>query len=165
LKRNRIIQEYQKRFGRVPRLFRAPGRVNLIGEHTDYQDGFVFPMAIDRYTTVAVAPREDRVVNVWSENMQEQVSFSLDHLHRRGHWSDYVAGVASLLMSAGKALPGADVYIESEIPIGAGLSSLAAIEIASALGFLSLVDGKMDSASLATLGRWCRPQIRGHPGR
>jgi len=128
--------------------------VNLIGEHTDYNDGFVFPMALNRYTTVAVSARTDRQVNIWSENMQESCSFSLDlNQKKRDHWSDYIAGVACVMEGKGIRLPGADLYVESSVPVGSGLSSSAAVEIASALAFLGTADRTLAPAELAGLGQ------------
>ena len=101
-----ILIKFQSHFGGTPTVFAAPGRVNLIGEHTDYNDGFVFPMAINFYTRVAVTPRHDRNLQIWSENMQETILFSLDsNQSRRNHWSDYVAGVANELGKAGWLYP------------------------------------------------------------
>src|SRR5580658_4810943 len=118
-----------------PRTFRAPGRVNLIGEHTDYNDGFVMPVAIDLAAYVEVSARADRRLVVLSENFSETVEFDLDdpEPRARGHWSDYVRGVAVTLELAGHTLRGANLRIRSDVPIGAGLSSSAAIEVAAAL--------------------------------
>jgi galactokinase len=92
-------QKFVQLYGAAPRIYQAPGRVNLIGEHTDYNDGFVMPAAIDFYTRVFIAPRHDRKLVVLSENYSEQVAFELDHLPdaAAGHWSDYVVGVAKML--------------------------------------------------------------------
>ena len=146
-------QKFKQHFNGQPRVFQAPGRVNLIGEHTDYNDGYVFPMAINRYTTVAVSPRADRRLELWSENMGEAASVDLDRFERKAGWSDYVAGIASMLEREGFRLPGADLYIESDVPVGSGLSSSAAIEISTALALLSTVNGTMDGAALAKLGQ------------
>jgi galactokinase len=108
------------------RTVRAPGRVNLIGEHTDYNDGFVLPVAIDRRTTVAVSARDDDLVKVDATDLGEQDSFSLDEIARTGTWRDYVRGVVELVAPE----HGADLRIESEVPRGAGLSSSAALEVA-----------------------------------
>jgi len=156
-----ILQAFQHRFGSTPRLFRAPGRVNLIGEHTDYNDGYVFPMALDRYTTVAVAPRDDRKVRAYSANMEEETTFHLDTLARRGHWSDYVAGIASQLEKRGVRLPGADLFLYSDVPVGSGLSSSAALEISCALAFLSLADSHLPGEELARLGQAAENQFVG----
>jgi len=154
LQREEIVQGFRRHYAGTPRCFRAPGRVNLIGEHTDYNDGFVFPMALERFTAVAVRPREDRRVNVWSENMRDAFSFSLDENGaKRGHWSDYIGGVAFVLEAEGTRLPGADLYVQSSVPVGAGLSSSAAVEIASALAFLSTAGRTLEPAALAGLGQ------------
>jgi len=148
-----IIPLFQAHFPCKPRIFRAPGRVNIIGEHTDNYDGYVFPIAVSMATSAAAAPRRDRSIRVWSENMQELATLSLDDLERRGHWSDYVAGVAAMLGADGITLPGADVCIVSDVPIGGGLSSSAALEMSTAMAFLSLVDHSLDGVALAKLGR------------
>ena len=135
------------------RLFRAPGRVNLIGEHTDYNDGFVMPAAIDFCTWVKVSPRPDRMVSVFSWNFKELVEFSLDDsaLAPRGHWSDYVTGVAVTLDRAGLKLRGADLEIRGTVPIGAGLSSSASIEVATGLALLANSAYAVNPVELAKL--------------
>ncbi|UCH61898.1 MAG: galactokinase [Fidelibacterota bacterium] len=148
-----ITSIFQARFPGEPRAFRAPGRVNIIGEHTDNYDGYVFPIAVSMATTAAAAPRRDRTIRVWSENMQELATLPLDRLERREHWSDYVAGVAAMLEAEGIRLPGADVCIVSDVPIGGGLSSSAALEVSTAMAFLSLADHSLDGVALAKLGR------------
>jgi galactokinase len=149
-----IQQKFINRFSTLPRLFKAPGRVNLIGEHTDYNDGFVFPMAIDRYTHVAISPRQDRILEIYSENMNESITIRLDdNQHKRGHWSDYVAGVAKMLEESGCAITGANIYIHSDVPVGSGLSSSAAIEMSSALAFLGLAGITMPRKEIALLGQ------------
>lgn len=156
-----LIQSFVARFGQRPRLFRAPGRVNLIGEHTDYNQGYVFPMALDRYTVAAIAPRPDRMIRLFSSNMQEEITLSLEALARRNHWSDYVAGVADQLAKRGFRLPGADLLLWSDVPVGSGLSSSAALEISVALALLSLVEGQLESRQLALLGQAAENQFVG----
>jgi galactokinase len=124
-----LVREFEGVFGRSPRLYRAPGRVNLIGEHTDYNDGFVMPMALDRSTWVAAAPRDDRTIVVRSREYGETRRTDVD----RGGWSEHVRGVASVLDS-----PGADMLIASDVPIGAGVSSSAALEVACAYALRDL---------------------------
>ena len=140
---------------REPRLFRAPGRVNLIGEHTDYNDGWVLPMAIRFDTIVAGAAREDRLVRVRSLNLGEDAEFDLDRpgSPQRGVWLNYVEGVARALESRGVRLRGADLLIESNVPLGAGLSSSAALEIAVGLALTSLANAEIDPVSLALAGQ------------
>ena len=127
-----LTQEFEQRYGKQPQLFSAPGRVNLIGEHTDYNEGFVLPMAIERRTYVAGAPRDDRKVRVRSVNLQAEGTLDLDvpAAKRRGIWLDYIEGTARSLLQRGFALRGADLLIYSEVPSGAGLSASAALELA-----------------------------------
>ena len=127
--------EFIKRFGREPRFFRAPGRVNLIGEHTDYNGGFVLPMAIEYETTVAAAVREDRKIRARSLNLNEEYTIDLDapERKRRGSWMDFIEGVARILERRSANLRGADLMISSTVPDGAGLSSSAALEISVGL--------------------------------
>lgn len=135
------------------RVFRAPGRVNLIGEHTDYNDGFVMPAAIGFSTFVTITSRNDRRLLIFSENFSEEVEFDLDEIEPkpRGHWSDYVRGVAVTLLKAGNDLPGATLQIRGEVPIGSGLSSSAAIEVATGLALLSNAGLEVDKVTLARL--------------
>jgi galactokinase len=122
-----LRESFEARFGERPRIFRAPGRVNLIGEHTDYNDGFVMPAAIEFATWAAVTPRRDRRLVIHSENFNETCEIDLGQPPaRRGHWSDYVLGVAVML----ERRSGANLLIRTEVPIGAGLSSSAALEVA-----------------------------------
>ncbi len=133
-----LIARFTHAFGRRPTFVaRAPGRVNLIGEHTDYNDGFVLPMAIDRDVTIVGAPRDDGVVRLHSANFGDETHFALDHIARAtdGAWSNYARGVADVLQRAGLALHGFDGVIHGEVPIGSGLSSSAAIEMATLMAF------------------------------
>jgi galactokinase len=135
------------------RIFRAPGRVNLIGEHTDYNDGFVMPAAIDASTWVKVSPLEQRKLQIYSENFSEEVEVDLDdpNLARRGHWSDYPVGVAVILERSGHRLRGARLQIRGDVPIGSGLSSSAAIEVATACALAAHSELKIDKRELALL--------------
>jgi galactokinase len=123
---------FAARFGNHPRLIvRAPGRVNLIGEHTDYNEGFVLPIAIDRATFVAGRSRADRTIRVYSANFGEEDSFSLDRIERSAErpWSNYVRGVVKGLLARDLPIVGADLLIESDVPLGSGLSSSASLEV------------------------------------
>jgi len=146
-----FISEYHKHFDGTPRIFRAPGRINLIGGHTDYNEGFVLPVLLGKYTTVAIAPRNDNELHIWSENMNELLTFSMDDLRPRGNWSDYIVGVAKELIDENFLFSGANVCIMSEIPIGGGLSSSAAVEVAIANGLLSLVGDTMGRCDIARI--------------
>jgi galactokinase len=135
------------------RTFRAPGRVNLIGEHTDYNDGYVMPAALDFSTWVKASPLAQRRLQIFSENFNEQVEVNLDdpNLVARGHWSDYSIGVAVVLERAGYRLRGASLRIHGEVPIGSGLSSSAAIEVGTAFALAALSGVKIDRRRLALL--------------
>ena len=131
-----VTEAFARAFGQSPAaLAQAPGRVNLIGEHTDYNGGFVLPLAIDRAARLACRPRDDHRVRVHAIDFQETVEFDVDALQRgqgTGHWSEYVKGMAWSLREAGLSLRGWDGVLGSDVPIGAGLSSSAAIELAVA---------------------------------
>ncbi|HEX8773892.1 MAG TPA: galactokinase [Pyrinomonadaceae bacterium] len=146
---------FRKLYEREPRLFGAPGRVNLIGEHTDYNDGFVLPMAIDRETVAAAAARDDRTVRVHSLNLDESREFNLDDepQARRGIWLDYVEGVARVLESRGAKIGGADIMLSSDVPVGAGLSSSAALELSVGLSLSVLSGAEVERVSLALAGQ------------
>jgi galactokinase len=142
---------FQQLHGKEPFLFSAPGRVNLIGEHTDYNEGFVLPMAADRRTYVAAAPRGDSLIRAYSFNLQDHGEFDLDERAAAGqkHWFSYVEGIARVLAERGCRLKGADIAISSEVPIGAGLSSSAALEIAVGFGLLRLAGSEINLMELA----------------
>ena len=146
-------QTFRALFGTDARIYRAPGRVNLIGEHTDYNDGFVMPVAIGFATWVAAAPRPDRRLVIHSENYSERIEFDLDEppAKARHHWSDYVYGVAVTLEQSGYRLRGANLLIRGDVPIGAGLSSSAAIEVATGYALLDLAGYPIDRIELAKL--------------
>jgi len=136
-----MTETFQQLFGSVEglRTFRAPGRVNLIGEHTDYNLGFVLPVALDLATTVAVAPSRDGMLRIYSEHRQEMRQFKvadLEELAPAHDWSDYPIGVARELIRADFPIQPANLLIVSTVPEGSGLSSSAALEVSSALAFL-----------------------------
>ncbi|MBC7264251.1 MAG: galactokinase [Chloroflexi bacterium] len=131
-------QELNRVYGTAATLVAAaPGRVNLIGEHTDYNDGYVLPMAIDRAVVMAAVPRDDQQVRLWSVNFGQEAEFSLHEITRdsQASWSNYVRGIAWVLQKAGYPLRGMDAVIVGDVPIGAGLSSSAAIETVAAYIF------------------------------
>ena len=136
-----------------PRNFRAPGRVNLIGEHTDYNDGFVMPAAINLSVFATISPREDRILEITSENFNETVQFDLDAKDpkARKHWSDYAYGVAVILEREGHRLRGAHLHLRGEVPLGSGLSSSAAVEVATASALTANSNLTIDRRELALL--------------
>lgn len=135
----------------APRLFKAPGRVNLIGDHTDYNNGFVLPMAIDRHLVVAARQRRDTQVNVYAFDFEQWDHFDLQAIarHPDNAWSNYIRGMAWSLLQDGHHLIGMDAVIAGDIPIGAGMSSSAALEVAIGYTLLQLSDAEIDRASLA----------------
>jgi galactokinase len=146
-----LNERFQRSYGIRPKIFRAPGRVNLIGEHTDYNDGFVMPAAIEFYTWVAVSPRTDRILHVHSDRFEETIDLSLDALAGppRKHWSDYIRGVAAVIQAAGHTLSGANLVIHGQVPLGAGLSSSASLEVATALALMSVSNLELPSQEMA----------------
>lgn len=150
-----LINQFQRTYGKRARIFSAPGRVNLIGEHTDYNEGFVLPIAIDRRTYVGAAANDSGTVRVQSLDLNEASAFSLGELHLslESKWLAYIAGIAFELRKRGIRLSGADLMISSDVPIGAGLSSSAALEISVAAAFLALSNEHLDVTSLALMAQ------------
>lgn len=151
-----LADEFSERFGSTPRFFEAPGRVNLIGEHTDYNEGFVMPFAIDRRAIVAAAARGDSILRVYARDLDEEITIDLQDqpVMRRGTWVDFVEGIfRTVAGSVGRTLSGADIVLTSTVPIGAGLSSSAAIEMAMGYAILSLNDENVDLTELALAGQ------------
>jgi galactokinase len=144
---------FKQLWGAPPKIFRAPGRVNLIGEHTDYNDGFVMPAAIGFYTWIAIARSDGRTLRVHSEQFNETVELPLDSLAGppRQHWSDFIRGVAAVLQANGHSLSGANLVVDGHVPIGAGLSSSASLEVATALALLSVSHTAVPPLDLAKL--------------
>ncbi len=149
----RLAVRFEERFGLKPRVFRAPGRVNLIGEHTDYNDGYVLPAAIDLYTWIAIAHRSDYKLDIFSENTKESAVIDLRDEHPRplNRWSDYVHGVSLMLQKQGLSVDGADITIYSNVPSGAGLSSSAALEVSIASGLLAISGQALNLVEIAKL--------------
>jgi len=150
-----LARQFEERFGNAPRIFRAPGRVNLIGEHTDYNEGFVMPAAVEFSSLVAISPRTDRKLVIESNQFPGDLEFDVDRLpaQRTGTWRDYVLGVALVLREHGSDLQGANLLVHGNVPIGSGLSSSASIEVASALAFISLDSKRF---SLPEIAKICR---------
>ncbi|MFB6291486.1 MAG: galactokinase [Candidatus Bipolaricaulia bacterium] len=155
MKTAELKERFEEVFGRgeKPGMYRAPGRVNLIGEHTDYNDGLVLPIAIDRYTYGLFRETNGDKIRLHSSNLDEQVEIDLANIdEKRGTWTDYVCGVLSGLKSRGKAISGFDLYISSEIPVGSGLSSSAALEVVTAVGTIDTLNlQRLDDLELINL--------------
>jgi galactokinase len=143
---------FEARFGRAPELgARAPGRVNLIGEHTDYNEGLVLPCAIDRDTFALAARRDDGRFRVWTRDFEEVAGFAVAALERRGGWIDYVQGVVFALLERGIEIGGLDLAIGSRVPLQAGLSSSAALTISVITLINRVFDLELDVLTLARL--------------
>jgi len=142
---------HRQRFKADPMIFAAPGRVNLIGEHTDYAEGFVMPAAINFATLAGISPRNDGKIAVYSENQGEEKVF--DGVQAKGtkEWTDYPMGVVAILAGEGHKIPGHNLSIWSDVPLASGLSSSAALEVATALAVLGLIDASYPGPTLARL--------------
>jgi galactokinase len=150
-----LRQRFNESFGEPPAgVALAPGRVNLIGEHTDYNDGFVLPMAIDRHTAVAFRRRDDRVLRAAARAFPGSREIQLDGLEPGiAGWAGYVAGVAWALEGAGHAVRGVDLLVDGNVPMGAGLSSSAALELATARALAAASDIEWNPVEMAKLGQ------------
>ncbi len=148
-----VDEELRARYGAPDGIFMAPGRVNLIGEHTDYNDGFVMPAAIGFATYVAAGSRRDDKLGVYSIDFHEGREFDLAENPQgpTGHWSDYVRGVAAVLRSQSVPIHGANLVIKGDVPIGAGLSSSASIEVATAFALVGVNHLNLDRRTIASI--------------
>ena len=152
---NRVSDSFQAIFRSKPGfIVRAPGRVNLIGEHTDYNDGYVLPMAIDRAVWIALRPRTDRCMRIHSLDLEQAVEFDLDAISAgEARWADYVKGVAQELQSESYKLQGWEGVMSGDVPRGAGLSSSAALEVATARAFASVSGFEWDGLRIARMAQ------------
>ncbi len=161
-----VTTEFVARFGAPPAVWgRAPGRVDLMGSHTDYNLGYVMLMAIDRDTWMAARPRADRQVRIASLNLPGVCHFSLDDIRHVEDqalaWTEYVRGMAMVLQDAGLELTGFDGLIHSTVPLGGGLSSSAALEMATAIIFQQVSGFRLDTVEMARLGQGAENQFVG----
>jgi len=155
VEKERALQGHWQRYGHEGRIYAAPARVNLIGEHTDYTGGLVMPMAIDFRTVAVVSGRRDGRAVFYSANYEEEVSFEIASLARAasGRWSDYPAGVLWALLETGISVAGCSVSLMGDVPLGAGLSSSASIEVATAMALLGHAGIELPLEKVATLCR------------
>lgn len=163
-RKQRLVEEFGRRFGAAPEVWvRAPGRVDLMGSHTDYNQGYVLTMTIDRDTWIAACPRMDRRVVIQSLNVEGSGDFDLDAIaHDEIHpWANYVRGVAKTFLDEGYALDGFDGLIHSTVPMSSGLSSSAALEVATAILFSQLGGWEIDPVRLALLCQRAENQFVG----
>ncbi len=151
-----LAEAHRARYRQAPEgVYAAPGRVNLIGEHTDYAGGFVMPAAIDFATVAAATPRADGAVHIYSANFDEAVELESKELppKGRGHWSDYPLGVLHALREAGIAVPAFSLSLAGDVPLGAGLSSSASIEVAVMAALLALAATTLPVPEMAKLAQ------------
>ncbi len=150
-----FAKNFIQRFKVTPRIFAAPGRVNLIGEHTDYNEGFVLPFAIDKRTLVGIASRENPGINAFSLTLNKSAQIDLDEPvgSNPESWTAYIKGMATVLGRGGMHIDGADILIDSEIPFGAGLSSSAALEVALGLALDAVSRAEISPLDLALAGQ------------
>lgn len=162
-----VRSEFQNRYGRAPRwVVAAPGRVNLIGEHTDYNDGFVLPMAIERYTTIAAAPNGSRQIRVRSAVGGDEAVIEPGlrlHPGSKGHWANYITGVVAGFAERGSVPEGFDAVIQTTVPLGGGLSSSAALEVAMATLLEQVTAQPLDPIEKALLCQRAEHEFAGMP--
>ena len=145
-----LTKSFQSHFLTSPIIAFAPGRINLIGEHTDYQEGFVFPAAVENGIWVAIQKNEFKVCRLYSLDFDQEFKFDLEAFSpKKGHWATYVMGMVTLLNQAGYSISGFDMVIGGNIPVGAGLSSSAALSVAIGTALSGLLDLKISKKSLA----------------
>ncbi len=157
-----VKQQFVDLFQTAPMLYRSPGRINIIGEHTDYNQGFVLPAAIEQAAYIAIGPREDNELHLYAVSMQELVELRLEDLSpRSGAWSNYVAGVAEQFIRMGFPIKGFNLVLGSNLPIGAGLSSSAAIECAVAFALNECFDCGLNRLQLVHLAQKAEHEFAG----
>lgn len=159
-----VAEIHMKNFGSEPNgVYSAPGRVNLIGEHTDYNDGYVFPTPISSTIKVSLAKRDDQLINLHSHDFSDDASYKLDRFKHdpEHHWANYILGVVQALQRRGYTLSGFDMCIMGDVPIGAGLSSSAALETAAVRALRDQFDLGLDPVETAYVGKECENMFVG----
>lgn len=165
VEQKKLVKRFKELFDKEPVVYRAPGRVNIIGEHTDYNDGFVMPMNTAVFTYIAASPRNDRQVRVHSVLFAETFEFNLDTVEAGGApaWAEYAKGVAFVLQDEGFELTGADLLIDGEIPLGGGLSSSASMEAVIGVALLGSSGLEADPMKLALMCQRAERDFAGVP--
>jgi galactokinase len=148
-----IIREFQFRFNKIPRIFFSPGRINLIGEHIDYNDGFVMPAAIDKGVWFALAKNETDNINIFSADMKEWLKINVDEIKKMTGWKNYLLGVIDVLQKRNFTIKGFDCVFGGNIPVGAGLSSSAAVECGLGKALSELFELNIESVNIALIGQ------------
>ncbi len=156
-----VINSFQQRFGKPALAVKAPGRINLIGEHTDYNNGFVLPAAISKSVTLAISPRTDNEWHLYATHFDETVVISQDAIRPTGNWSTYLLGVADQLLQAGHPLGGCNIVVSGDIPVGAGLSSSAAVECATVFALNELHGLRLDRLQMVKIAQQAEHRFAG----
>ncbi len=157
---NTIADRHFAKFGQLAEVYRSPGRINIIGEHTDYNDGFVLPAAINRYVYVGVSKRDDKLIKLYSVNFEEMVESTIDQIEpQTKQWASYILGVAKLLTPVFEQ--GFEMTVYGDVPIGAGLSSSAALESAVGYALNELFGLGYSRMQLAKIGQQCEHEFIG----
>lgn len=161
--RGAVLTAFHSKFGKPARVFKAPARINIIGEHCDYNDGFVMPSNTALYTWLAIAPRADRIVQMLASDFNQTIKINLDNLRADpdGGWQEYPKGVLKVLQDEGFELMGADILTTGEIPLGGGLSSSASLETVMAFAMLSCAGYDIDRSRLAMMCKTAENQFVG----
>lgn len=148
-----VIATFAEKFTTTPRLYFAPGRINLIGEHVDYNDGFVMPAAINKGIWYAVAPNITNIANFYSTDLHESLSIELTNIHKMDGWKNYVLGVMDQLQKAGYTIGGFDCVFGGNLPVGAGMSSSAAVECGLLVALNDLFQFGLDRIAIAKMAQ------------
>jgi galactokinase len=156
-----VVEKFQERFKKPPSVFVAPGRINLIGEHIDYNDGFVMPAAIDKHFVVAMRPSGNDKCNVFALDYDEGVSFSINDLHPGETWINYLMGVLDGFRRQGRLDKGVDCVFGGNIPPGAGMSSSAALCCGFGFALNSIFDSRLDRKTLAGIAQYAEHEFAG----
>ena len=158
----KISRLFAEKFLEQPLIVRSPGRVNIIGEHTDYNDGFVLPAAIDKAIYVAVSKRADDHIHLFAGNFNEGYETTVANIQPSSNWHTYILGIVDQLIKSGHTISGFNLVIDGDVPVGAGLSSSAAVECATAFALNELFDLKIDRMEMVRIllyqnknDRWC----------
>lgn len=149
----KITEVFQQKFFAEPMIVRAPGRVNIIGEHTDYNEGFVLPASINKAIYVAISKRNDNQISLYSENYKENIEISLSDIKPTGNWATYILGVTDQLIKRGYGIGGFNLVIDGDIPVGAGMSSSAAVECAAVFALNELFDLRIDKMEMVRIAQ------------
>jgi galactokinase len=163
--KSELLKIYADRFGSatVPIIVRSPGRVNIIGEHTDYNDGFVLPAAIDKAAYLAISVRDDDEIHLWADDLQEDCTINLQEIKPAGknNWPNYILGVVAQFHKKEIALKGFNAVLKSDVPIGAGVSSSAAIECATAFALNELFQAGLHRRELILMAQKAEHEYAG----